>query len=313
MKNDIFNGIATKLIIPYTLSNGKQIPNIKELDYFLEFQIKNNINAFVLDTNFYNNNFINKQVLYYSSNEEEVHIITNIIRIINNRVPLIVTIENATYDEIIEKSKLLKDLGVSAIILKFDLNINNLSNVSIEDFFIRICDNSILPVIISDNSAIPLSIYNTLSKIPNFIGISSSLIDLNRILKIQLENINKIKIISDNDNYILPSLSIGIVGCISEFSNILPKYFSDLYLYFFNRNSEKELNISRSYNIPNTINMQLNIFKFSQLFEYHDNISLLQHGLHILDFDFISKYDENFNSDIIRVLKPIINECIFNF
>lgn len=69
---------------------------------------------------------------------------------------------------------------------------------------------------------IPVSVYQTLSRIPNIVGVKEASVSMEKILQIFAECSPEFTVWSGNDDLTVPILSLGGKGVISVVSNVLP-------------------------------------------------------------------------------------------
>ena len=69
---------------------------------------------------------------------------------------------------------------------------------------------------------IPVSVYKTLSRIPNIAGVKEASTSITKIAKIRAECGNDLPVWSGNDDMTVPVMSLGGQGVISVLSNVLP-------------------------------------------------------------------------------------------
>ena len=104
---------------------------------------------------------------------------------------------------------------------------NKATNDGLEAHYLSIAHNVKLPVILYNvpsrtGMEIPVSVYKSLSRIPNIVGVKEASTDLAKIAKIRRECGNHFSIWSGNDDLTVPILSLGGQGVISVLSNVCP-------------------------------------------------------------------------------------------
>ena len=76
----------------------------------------------------------------------------------------------------------------------------------------------------------PVSVYKTLSQIPNIAGVKEASTDITKIIKIRLHCPEDFCIWSGNDDMTVPVMSLGGMGVISVVSNVAPLEVQDMCL-----------------------------------------------------------------------------------
>ncbi len=69
---------------------------------------------------------------------------------------------------------------------------------------------------------IPVSVYRTLSKVPNIAGVKEASTDLEKILRIRAECGGDLPVWAGNDSLAVPVISLGGAGVISVAANLIP-------------------------------------------------------------------------------------------
>ena len=77
---------------------------------------------------------------------------------------------------------------------------------------------------------IPVSVYKTLSEIPNIAGVKEASTDITKIAKIRASCPDSFSVWSGNDDMTVPAMALGASGVISVVSNVAPLEIQDLCL-----------------------------------------------------------------------------------
>ena len=94
--------------------------------------------------------------------------------------------------------------------------------------YLSICHSVSLPVIVYNVPSrtgldIPVSVYQSLARIPNIAGVKEASSDITKITRIRQVCGSHFAIWSGNDDQVVPVMSMGGIGVISVLSNIKPE------------------------------------------------------------------------------------------
>lgn len=215
MKKIIFKGSATALVTPFS-SDGSI--NFEMTSKLIEFQIKNRTQALViLGTTG------ESSTLSYDEREKFIDFV---IKKVNKRIPVIVGTGSNSTNISVSLSKRAESLGADALIIVTPYY-NKTSQRGLIDHYSYISKNVNIPIILYNvPSRTGLNIlpetYYELSKIENIVATKEANGDISSIIKTKMLCKDNLNIYSGNDDQTLPILSVGGLGVVSVFSNIMP-------------------------------------------------------------------------------------------
>ena len=215
MKKIIFKGSGTALVTPFS-SDGSI--NFDMTSKLIEFQIKNRTQALIIC-----GTTGESPTLSY---EEREKFIEFVIKKVNHRIPVIVGTGSNSTDITLFLSKNAESLGADALLIVTPYY-NKTSQKGIIDHYSYISKNVNIPIILYNvPSRTGLNIlpetYYELSKIENIVATKEANGDISSIIKTKALCKDNLNIYSGNDDQTLPILSVGGLGVISVFSNIMP-------------------------------------------------------------------------------------------
>ena len=215
MKKIIFKGSATALVTPFS-SDGSI--NFEMTYKLIEFQIKNRTQALViLGTTG------ESSTLSYDEREKFIDFV---IKKVNKRIPVIVGTGSNSTSISVSLSKRAEELGADALIIVTPYY-NKTSQRGLIEHYSYISKNVSIPIILYNvPSRTGLNIlpetYYELSKIENIVATKEANGDISSIIKTKTLCKDNLNIYSGNDDQTLPILSVGGLGVVSVFSNIMP-------------------------------------------------------------------------------------------
>ncbi|HLU21702.1 4-hydroxy-tetrahydrodipicolinate synthase [Lederbergia graminis] len=176
------------------------------------------------------------------SSEEKVALYRHVVKVNENRVPIIAgTGSNNTYASI-ELTKKAEDAGVDAIMLVAPYY-NNPNQKGLYEHFHAIAKSTKLPIMIYNipgRSVININPETMieLSKIDNVVAAKEASGDLNAMSKIIEETDENFLVYSGDDSLTLPTLSIGGTGIVSVASHIIGKQMQEMIHSFIEGKTE---------------------------------------------------------------------------
>ena len=230
MKKILFKGAGSAVPTPFN-ENGI---NIEEFKKFLEFQIKNKIDALIVCGTTGESSTMTK--------DEKIQVIKCALEVSNGRVPIIAGTGSNNTKEAIEMSKIAEDLGVDGILVVTPYY-NKTSQTGLIAHYKAIANNVNIPIILYNvPSRTGLNINPEtcweLSKIENIVAIKEASGNISQIAQIAHLCGDNLNIYSGNDDQTIPICSLGGLGVISVLSNIRPDFTHDMVWNFFNGNIE---------------------------------------------------------------------------
>ena len=164
--------------------------------------------------------------------EEKAEILDFVIKEANDRLPIMYGIGGNNTEEVVSKIQNFKTKGVDAI-LSVCPYYNKPSQEGIYHHYKEVAEASLLPIVLYNvpgRTGINISAKTTvrLSQVKNVIGIKEASTDLAQWLEI-LKGVPKdFLLISGDDMYTVPMISIGAQGVISVIANAFPKNFTEM-------------------------------------------------------------------------------------
>ncbi len=216
MKKILFKGCGTAIATPFKESG--EI-NYEELARYLDFQLKNKIDAIIVCGT-------TGEAATLSKSEKE-KLIKFTIKYVNKQVPVIAGTGSNNTKEAIQMSKFAQEAGADGVLIVTPYY-NKTTQEGLVKHYSEIAENITIPIIIYNvPSRTGVNILpetcKELSKISNIVAIKEASGNISQVAKIAQLCQDDLNIYSGNDDQILPILSIGGNGVISVLSNIKPK------------------------------------------------------------------------------------------
>ena len=216
MKKILFKGCGTAIATPFKESG--EI-NYEELARYLDFQLKNKIDAIIVCGT-------TGEAATLSKSEKE-KLIKFTIKYVNKQVPVIAGTGSNNTKEAIQMSKFAQEAGADGVLIVTPYY-NKTTQEGLVKHYSKIAENITIPIIIYNvPSRTGVNILpetcKELSKISNIVAIKEASGNISQVAKIAQLCQDDLNIYSGNDDQILPILSIGGNGVISVLSNIKPK------------------------------------------------------------------------------------------
>lgn len=174
------------------------------------------------------------------STEEKLALFSEVIKVVDGRVPVIAgTGNNNTYASI-ELTKKAEELGVDGVMLVAPYY-NKPNQSGLYKHFLSIAESTKLPVMlynIPGRSAVnvaPETIIE-LSKVDNIVAVKEASADLDAMTKIIAETDADFSLYSGDDAFTLPVLAIGGTGVVSVASHVIGQEIQEMVQSFFNGN-----------------------------------------------------------------------------
>ena len=185
------------------------------------------------------------------SDDEKFKIAEIVIKIVNKKIPVIIGSGTNSTEHSIYLSRKYEELGADGLLLVTPYY-NKGNKEGIYNHFIKIANSVNIPSILYNVPGrtgvnIPFDIVQRLSKEKNIIGIKEASGNISYVTKCATLINDNFKILSGNDDMIVPVLSVGGTGVISVWANIEPKLCHKLVFDYLdgNVNSSKDIQLNR--------------------------------------------------------------------
>ena len=215
MKKILFKGSATALVTPFEQDGSI---NFSILSRLVEFQIKAGTQALVILGTTGESPTITR--------EERKQIISKVVSQVNRRIPIIVGTGSNCTSQAIELTKEAESLGADGVLIVTPFY-NKTSQNGLIKHYSSISSETNLPIILYNVPSrtgvnIKPETYKELSKIDNIVATKEANGDISSVIETKHLCGNDLNIYSGNDDQTLPMVSVGAIGVISVFSNIMP-------------------------------------------------------------------------------------------
>ena len=233
MKKTLFEGVGTAIATPFD-ENGI---NYKEYDKLVENQISAGVSAIVAC-----GTTGEAATMSYEERDELIH---HTIKLVDNRVKVIVGTGSNSTNVAIKLSKLAEKAGADGLLVVTPYY-NKATQEGLFLHYKAIADSVNLPIIlysVSSRTGVNINPDTCLklSKIDNIVAIKEASGNISQVAKIASLCGNDLDIYSGNDDQVIPILSLGGKGVISVLSNIYPKYTVDMVNSYLNGDVEKAM------------------------------------------------------------------------
>lgn len=215
MRKPLFTGVCTALVTPFL--DGKV--NYPMMEQLLRRQIEAGIQAVVIAGTTGESATL--------SDDEKVRLFRRSKEYVGNQCLIIAGTGSNNTAHSIELSIAAQEAGADAL-LAVSPYYNKATPEGLVLHYLSICHAVSIPVILYNVPGrtgldIPVSVYQTLSKVPNIAGVKEASSDITKIARIRNACGSDFPIWSGNDDQIVPVMALGGQGVISVLSNILPK------------------------------------------------------------------------------------------
>ena len=215
MRKPLFTGVCTALVTPFL--DGKV--NYPMMEQLLRRQIEAGIQAVVIAGTTGESATL--------SDDEKVRLFRRSKEYVGNQCLIIAGTGSNNTAHSIELSIAAQEAGADAL-LAVSPYYNKATPEGLVLHYLSICHAVSIPVILYNVPGrtgldIPVSVYQTLSKVPNSAGVKEASSDITKIARIRNACGSDFPIWSGNDDQIVPVMALGGQGVISVLSNILPK------------------------------------------------------------------------------------------
>ncbi len=215
MDREIFRGIGTALVTPMNESG----VDYDALARLLDYQIEGGVDALIVCAT--------TGEAPTLTDEEHIDVIKFVVDRVSGRVPVIAGTGSNYTDHAVEMSVKAKAAGADALLCVTPYY-NKCTQKGLVQSFYRIADATDLPMIVySVPSRTGVKIMPDtcveLSRHPNIVGIKEATGDMATVVEIRAKCGDSFAVWSGNDDITIPLMAMGGSGCISVFSNIMPK------------------------------------------------------------------------------------------
>lgn len=215
MRKPLFTGVCTALVTPF-LDGMVNYPMMEQL---LRRQIEAGIQAVVIAGTTGESATL--------SDDEKVRLFRRSKEYVGNQCLIIAGTGSNNTAHSIELSIAAQEAGADAL-LAVSPYYNKATPEGLVLHYLSICHAVSIPVILYNVPGrtgldIPVSVYQTLSKVPIIAGVKEASSDITKIARIRNACGSDFPIWSGNDDQIVPVMALGGQGVISVLSNILPK------------------------------------------------------------------------------------------
>jgi len=218
-----FTGTGVAIVTPFN-SNGSI--DFNSLDNLVEFQISNGINYLVVMGTTGEAATLDK--------DEKKAIIDQVIKINNNRVPIVVGIGGNNTQEVVNSIKNFHAYEDIAGILSVAPYYNKPSQEGLYQHYKCISEASPVPVILYNvpgRTSVNISAETTLrlaNDFENIVAVKEASGNMEQIMAIIKNKPSDFAVISGDDALTFPMICIGADGVISVVANAYPKEFSEM-------------------------------------------------------------------------------------
>ena len=215
MRKPLFTGVCTALVTPFL--DGKI--NYPMMELLLKRQIESGIHAVVIAGTTGESATL--------SDDEKIHLFRRCKEYVGDRCMIIAGTGSNNTAHSIELSIAAQEAGADALLVVSPYY-NKATPEGILLHYLSICNAVRIPVIVYNVPGrtgldIPVSVYKSISKIPNIAGVKEASTDITKIARIRNACGPDFPLWSGNDDQIVPVMSLGGQGVISLLSNVLPK------------------------------------------------------------------------------------------
>ena len=239
----LFKGSCTALITPFKKDNSVDFDSFKKI---IDFQINNGTNALVFLGTTGEPSTMTK--------EERIEVVKFACEYVNSRAKVIIGAGTNSTDSTIENIKNYSLFNIDGLLIVTPYY-NKCTQNGLIKHYEEICKTTNLPIIVynvpgrTGFNILPKT-YETLSKIPNIVGIKEASGNMEQIIQVIKLCGKNCAIYSGDDGLTIPILSMGGKGVISVASNIIPYEMSEMCKEYFIGNVEVACDIQlRYYNL----------------------------------------------------------------
>lgn len=218
MKEPIFSGVCTALVSPFL--DGKV--NYPMLQQLIRRQMDAGIEAVVICGT--------TGEAPTLTDEEKLRMFQCAKEYAGNQIKVIAGTGSNSTDHAVWLSKEAEKIGVDALLVVSPYY-NKATEYGLKAHYMAIAHSVKIPVILYNVPSrtgvdIPVSVYKSLSRIPNIAGVKEASTDIAKIVKIRAACGDELPVWSGNDDMTVPTTALGGFGVISVLSNVFPAEMS---------------------------------------------------------------------------------------
>lgn len=184
--------------------------------------------------------------------EERLSVIDFAVRKVAGRIPVIAGTGGNCTQSVVEFSKKVQELGVSALLVVTPYY-NKCTQGGLYAHFSEVASSVLLPVILynvpsrTGCNLLPETAVKIAENFPNVVGIKEASGNINQITKLCKLSKGKLDVYSGNDEQVVPVLSVGGVGVISVLANVAPHAVHEMVMSYLNSDVERAREIQLYY------------------------------------------------------------------
>ena len=215
MKKPIFTGACTALVTPFL--DGKV--NYPMMEMLLRRQFDAGVSACVICGTTGESATL--------SDDEKLELFRRCKEYVGSDMTIIAGTGSNSTEHAVWLSKETEKVGVDALLVVSPYY-NKATPEGLVAHYLAVAHAVSLPVIVYNVPSrtgvdIPVSVYKTLSRIPNIAGVKEASTDIVKFAKIRAACGSELTVWSGNDDMIAPVMALGGKGVISVLSNVLPE------------------------------------------------------------------------------------------
>ncbi|MGI6578380.1 MAG: 4-hydroxy-tetrahydrodipicolinate synthase [Eubacteriales bacterium] len=221
MKTPLFVGSGVAIVTPFNEDYSIDYPRLKKL---IDFQIENGTDSIIICGT--------TGEASTQPTEEHIETITQCVKYVNGRVPVIAGTGSNDTLHAVEMSVAAREAGADGLLVVTPYY-NKTTQTGLIKHMTYIADRAELPVILYNvpsrtGMSFTVETYCELSKHPLINGVKEASGNLAVIASVRQRVGDELYFWSGEDNLIVPVLSLGGKGVISVLANIAPKQTSDM-------------------------------------------------------------------------------------
>jgi 4-hydroxy-tetrahydrodipicolinate synthase len=218
MKEPIFTGVCTAMVTPF-LSNQVNYPMMEQL---LRRQLENGVrSALICGTTGESATL---------KDEEKLELVRRCKEYVGSAMQIIAGTGSNDTAHAIALSRQAQEAGADALLVVSPYY-NKATPEGLVDHYTSIANAVDIPVIIYNVPSrtgvdIPVSVYKTLSSLPNIAGVKEASTDIEKVLRTIALCGDALPVWAGNDAMTVPVMALGGKGVISVASNVFPREFA---------------------------------------------------------------------------------------
>jgi len=219
----MYEGIMTALITP--LNEEKKVDK-ESLEKLIEYQINNNVNSLLI---------LGGTGEYTSlNNEQKKEVIDESVRIVNNRVPIIVGLIEPGVGNTIKMGMYAKKSGADALMIVTPYYVSPEQQGIIE--YYKTLDQSLnMPILLyniphkTNVNMLPETVHSIVNNTKNIVGIKECTENFGQMTEVINLVGDKITVLAGEEFAAVPSMIFGAKGAVMASANIIPDKWVELY------------------------------------------------------------------------------------